>query len=113
MRKLYFILALFFFASCNQDMGEMSSANNDSSMVISLKAKKFTAEPMKVSLSASLDGRSFDSEFEIFSNEFNNESVDFNWKSNRECEITFEEWDESPKKILVQRQATGLLIKGL
>ena len=111
MKHIIFVLMGLILFSCTKDLGTLSSTNNV--MKIELSATKVIADPMKVSLKVHRDGKTFDAQFEVFSDELSTETVNFDWRDAEQCVITFQEWDDSPKRVLVGIQHGGLLIKSL
>jgi len=100
-------------SSCSSDLGSLSSEGPESLMKVDLTASKVIAEPMKVKMTVSHQNRKHESEFEVYSSELNLETVAFNWENSTECRVVFQEWDDSPKTILIKAQLDGLLIKSL
>lgn len=115
MRTLVlFILAIAFqLSSCTTEFGPIVSEGPESEMKIEITGSGMTAEPAKLTMKVEYASKQIESQFEVFSSDVSKQSVSFEWASPTECKVIFEEWDDSPREILVKKQLDGVLIKGL
>ncbi len=100
-------------SSCTTEFGPIVSQGPEEEMKIEITGSGMTAEPAHLTMTVEYASKQIESQFEVFSSDVSDETVSFEWASPTECKVIFEEWDESPREVLVKKQLDGVLIKGL
>jgi hypothetical protein len=111
--RISILAIILFLGACSTSFDKITSEGPENQMTIEVSGTKVTAEPIQVHMVVSLGEKKHESDFEVFSSDLNLETVKFNWAGPTECKVVFDEWDESPRTILVKTQMDGLLIKAL